>query len=127
VWFIVPCWGGAFDFAARTDQCIPMIFLKNGGAVFFGSTSFNPGAIPYAIGGCNYGGELPDNYGDYGVGTLYTQIIKRLQKGTRIGDAYREAKTWYLQQPWSNAFGGDGFPRINHLYGDPTLKIKTTW
>ena len=116
VWMSMACSGGHLRYKSSTSISMAMSFLKNGGAIYFGSTDTNYGGM----GGCPVPG------GDSCIGSLYTEVAKRFSVGERIGDAYREGKNYYLAH--YNCRGGTSYHyHINCLYGDPTLKIKKMW
>jgi len=118
VWMSMSCGGGHLRLKSSTSGSIPITFLKNGGAVYFGSTSCNRGTT---------GGGCPVPGGDRLIGTLYALVANNFQVntgtgvGNRIGDFYMTGKNSY----WSG-YGNREYI-INCLYGDPTLKIKNMW
>jgi hypothetical protein len=114
VWMIVPCYGGVIDYSS-TSSSIVLSYLKKGGAVHMSSTSTNC---------CTGGGSCSASIDGGGVGTLYYTIAKKFSVGKRIGDAYKEGKIDF-KGGYGNGKMGEFY--INHLYGDPTLKIKTMW
>ena len=116
VWMVMSCGGGHLRLKATTSGSIAMTFLKEGGAVYFGSTDSNYGDMD----GC------PVLGGDSCIGSLYAEVATRFAKGKRIGDAYREGKNYYFNNYVCHA-GTSYQAHINCLYGDPTLKIKSMW
>ncbi len=115
VWMIVPCMGGVINYAS-TSQSIVLTFFNKGGAVHMGSTNNNCCATP--------AGVCTTSIDKGGVGALYYRIAKNFRVGTRIGDAYKAGKIEYRT---NHGNGPSNEFYINHLYGDPTLKIKEVW
>jgi hypothetical protein len=116
MWMTMSCGGGHLKLKQTTSDSIAMTFLKNGGALFVGSTDSNMGGM----GGCSVPG------GDGIIGTLYVDIAKNLKTGVRVGDAYTKGKnTFYKANPGGEYVSYTYY--INCLYGDPTLKIKAMW
>ncbi|MBN2094661.1 MAG: hypothetical protein JW727_01305 [Candidatus Aenigmarchaeota archaeon] len=113
VWMTMACGGAHLALKQTTSDSIAMTFLKNGGAVFFGSTDNNLGSL----GSCYVLG------GDNSIGSLYVEIALRFKEGVRIGDAYREGKNAYFPK-YNCPYGQMYHYHINCLLGDPTLKIK---
>jgi len=117
LWMPMSCGGGHLKLKQTTSSSIAMTFLKNGGAVFMGSTDLNGGGVSS---GCPVFG------GDDSIGSLYSEIAIKFAVGKRIGDAYREGKNAYF--PKYHCPDGQSYHyQINCLYGDPTLKIKAKW
>jgi hypothetical protein len=115
MWMSMACGGGHLKLKSSTSDSITMSFLKNGGAVFIGSTNLNFGDL----GGC---GSIPG--GDGCIGTLYALIAKKFAIDKRLGDIYKEGKNEYYSK-YSCEYGGNTYHYyINCFYGDPTLKIK---
>jgi hypothetical protein len=116
MWMLMSCAGGHLKLKQTTSDSIAMTFLKNGGALFVGSTNNNYGNQ----GGCSVPG------GDRVIGTLYVDISKNLKTGVRVGDAYTKGKNaFYTSNPGGQYVSYTYY--INCLYGDPTLKIKSIW
>ncbi|MEM5861223.1 MAG: C25 family cysteine peptidase [Candidatus Aenigmatarchaeota archaeon] len=117
-WMSMACGGAHIRFKESVSDSIMMTFLKNGGAIFIGSTNLNYGGL---------GSTCPVPGGDECIGTFYALVAKRLEIGKRIGDIYLEGKNEYYNKykcPWTSR---EYHYHINHLYGDPTLKIKEMW
>ncbi len=118
VWMSMSCGGGHLRLKSSTLGSIPMTFLKNNGAIYFGSTANNRGTL---------GAGCPVPGGDRLIGTLYALVANNFQVntgtgvGNRVGDYYMAGKNSY----WS-VYGNREYI-INCLYGDPTLKIKNMW
>lgn len=110
VWMMVPCYGGYIDYAS-TSQSIVLTFFRQGGAVFFGSTDSN----------CCVDYRPCTDRVDGGIGALYVRIARNFAVGTRIGDAFKNGKIKFKNEI---GFGGNYEFYINHLYGDPSLKIR---
>ena len=122
LWMSMACGGGHLKLKSTTQNSIAMTYLKNGGAVFFGSSDLNFGGFD----SCN---GRPG--GDCCIGSLYTEVAKRFNVGVRIGNAYMEGKNAYFGYPSSHGCscsGGHPYQyHINYLLGDPTLRIKSKW
>lgn len=122
VWMAMSCGGGHLKLKSSTSGSMTMTFLKNGGAVYIGSTNNNYGTTGSSC-------SLPG--GDCCIGSLYTEIAKKFSTGKRIGDAYREGKINYINYPSTygcNCGGKHSYQyHINVFYGDPTLNIKRMW
>jgi hypothetical protein len=116
MWMPMSCGGGHIRQKTDTSHSIVMTFLKQGGAVYVGSTADNYGGF----GGCPVPG------GDGCVGSLYVEIYKSLKVGKTVGDAYKEGKAKYATSSTYDCpiYGKYYQYHINVLYGDPTLKIK---
>lgn len=115
---VVCCWGGNIRPYDRTSDSIPMVFFKNGGAVFFGST--DPNCCANELSTCT------ENIDMGGIGAVYYHIAKKMAVGKRVGDAYKEGKESYLKYA-SSVTSKSSQAGINCLYGDPTLNIKKMW
>ncbi len=120
LWMNMACGGGHLKLKSTTSNSIAMTYLKNGGAVFFGSSDDN------------FGGFMPCSGrpgGDCCIGSLYTEVATRFKSGTRVGYAYMEGKNAYFGYPSSQGCDCDAGHtyqyHINYLMGDPTLKIKS--
>ncbi|MHA1973492.1 MAG: C25 family cysteine peptidase, partial [Candidatus Hodarchaeales archaeon] len=118
MWLAGPCFGGYIRLPS-TSNSVVMTFLKEGGAVFIGSDEVNYCAIPGPPCKCTDGGCY--------VGSLYSRIVKRMSKSARIGDAYLEGKRDYDINCPDPIGHGWYQTRTNHLYSDPTIKIKNRW
>jgi len=122
VWMSMSCGGGHLTYKSSTSGSMTMTFLKNGGAVYIGSTNNN-----YGIGGSG----CPVPGGDLCIGSLYTEIAMKFDTGKRIGDSYKEGKINYINYPSKYGRGCGAGHRyqyiINVFYGDPTLNIKRMW
>ncbi len=146
LWMSMACGGGHLALKSTTSNSIAMTYLKNGGAVFLGSSDNNYGALascgpsPYTC--CGNGLEslscpatcasccgVPG--GDCCIGSIYTEVATRFSVGTRIGNAFMEGKNAYFGYPSSQGCSCPiGHPyqyHVNYLMGDPTLKIKSKW
>ncbi|MCK5698903.1 MAG: hypothetical protein KAH93_03580, partial [Candidatus Aenigmarchaeota archaeon] len=122
LWMSMACGGGHLTMKSTTSNSIAMTYLKNGGAVFLGSSDNN------------YGNFMPcagRPGGDCCIGSLYTEVATRFSVGTRIGNAYMKGKNAFFGYPSSygcECGGGHTYQyHINYLMGDPTLKIKSKW
>jgi hypothetical protein len=118
VWMCMSCGGGHIKKKEQRSDSIMMEFLGNKGAVYFGGTDNNQGAVQS---GCPVPG------GDECVGTLYSLIAKKYSAGKRIGDAYKEGKSEYMNGGYNCQQGTDLQSHIIVLYGDPSLKINRIW
>ncbi len=116
-WMSMSCGGGYLKKKSSTSGSIAMTFLKNGGALYVGSTNLNYGGL---------GSTCPVLGGDSCIGSLYAEVATRFSVGKRVGDAYREGKNYYFTNYHCGA-GTSYHYHINCLYGDPTLKIKDMW
>jgi len=135
LWLTMSCSGSLIQNKAETADSIPITYLKNGGAIYIGGirTTYGGKGCPQGSGTCrscaneactSCSDEVPG--GDSCTGSLYAEIAKRFSIGTRIGDAFKEGKNYYLQHydcPYGTQYHFD----IIRLYGDPTLKIKRMW
>ncbi|MGC9310436.1 MAG: hypothetical protein ACP5E4_01795 [Candidatus Aenigmatarchaeota archaeon] len=117
VWMTMSCGGGHLKLKQVTSDSMAMSFLRNGGAVFIGSTNSNLGSK---------GPGCPVLGGDTCIGSLYAEIATRFKVGETLGMAYKNGKNAYY--PKYHCPSGQAYHyHINCLYGDPTLKIKSMW
>jgi hypothetical protein len=121
VWMMMPCYSSFLKNKQQTSDSVPLEFLKNSGAVYFGGTLTQ-------MGGGQDSTQCPNiPGGDYFIGTLYTLVVGHYAIGETIGQAYLAGKIDY-----SKIHTGDSdidsclFRQLheNLMYGDPTLKIK---
>jgi hypothetical protein len=121
VWLMMPCYSAFLKNKQQSSDSVPIEFLKNGGAAYFGGTLTQMGGTMDG----NTCANVPG--GDYMIGTLYALEVREFSIGKTIGQAYLAAKVAY-----SNIHTGDSdtdscmFRQLheNLMYGDPTLKIK---
>ena len=121
VWMLMPCYSAFLENKQQTSDSVPLEFLKDGGAVYFGGTLTQ-------MGGGQQSTQCPDiPGGDYFVGTLYTLIARHYTVGTTIGQAFLQGKIDYSQIHTGDPDTDSCLFRQLHedlMYGDPTLKIK---
>ncbi|MCK4429020.1 MAG: hypothetical protein KAU95_01490, partial [Candidatus Aenigmarchaeota archaeon] len=92
LWMSMACGGGHMRLKSSTSGSIVMTFLRNRGAIYFGSTSCNRGTL---------GSGCPVPGGDRLIGTMYTLVVKEFKinagtgVGNRIGDFYMKGKNNY--------------------------------
>lgn len=120
-WLLAACYSSYLKNKDTTSSSVPMQFLLNGGAVYFGGTLTQFTATPLSSEYCN----SCNSNGDYGVGAIYQNTAVNFKTGTRVGDAYLTGKKFFLTQVPDVQTGcryRQGHENL--LYGDPTLKIK---